>query len=49
MDDNKLQTPAAQKRDIQELHSDIEVDEVQEVERSSFKKLVHLHLNLHTG
>ena len=38
MDDNKLQTPFAQKRDIQELHSDIEEDEVQEVELSSVKK-----------
>jgi membrane-associated HD superfamily phosphohydrolase len=38
MDDNKLQTPSAQKRDIQELHSDIEEDEVQEVELSSVKK-----------
>jgi hypothetical protein len=38
MDDNKLQTPSAQKRDIQELHSDIKVDEVQEVELSSVKK-----------
>ena len=49
MDDDKLQTPSAQKRDVHELHSDIEEDEVQEVELSSIKKIVHLHLNLHTG
>jgi hypothetical protein len=39
MDDNKLQTPSDQKRDILELHSDNEEDEVQEVERSSLKKI----------
>jgi hypothetical protein len=39
MDDNKLQTPFDQKRDILELHSDNEEDEVQEVGRSSLKKI----------
>jgi hypothetical protein len=38
MDDNKLRTSSAQKRDVHELHSDIEEDEVQEVELSSVKK-----------
>jgi hypothetical protein len=39
MNEDKLETPSARKRDVHELDLDTEEDEVQEIEASSVKRI----------